>query len=1632
MFVGYNMKNIVLSLDLGAVNTGYYLCSYDNNADFIDTSLTDAGTVVVNPDKIKFSQEERRIVRHRIRGFKRFKFARALLDQIVTKLLGNSAESLDSKELMDLKICLSGLLKRRGYTRFEQDIDETDISNFFIEDYYKLIIEPLLNCNGGLCIPNDLAWASDATIIDLIQSLLEFSYDNYSFINSQLVRLINVLDSLNKPQDILDEFGDSVDSSIIGIIQSFDGTERKSLKRSMQEILKFVENWNNENQLGNKHRKKYFEDINLEIERDSRLSRFLKITGLNERQLANLIGNISNLQLRGLRRYFSSENKQPVTVFDPEKLKNAFIYNLNYNHKDNNNRDHWNEIQKAKQLFKTNSVIEVLKELDPCATIPCYEDMNNRNPPKDQTLLLNPDVLNKEYLNWKVWVDRIVDDYKCNEQFQIDYHIEHIYKLTDRKSRIPVQVGGVYVKKDDENYKYSYLLQRIMDRTISADPYRIKSLCKNSRSQIAIQNAESKERCDNGRLRRLLGENEFAQFMIFADKYYKEVDSARAGCWLLTDSSLFELSNINPPKKNSIKHILIENIFGQHVSDGEFKFENFKELWTEKDGRSSLRSLCSKIEEIRKKYGNYYNDVYHEVSKKRLVANSKFKDEFADVNKSIEYTEQAVKILEKNINRLNIDNESVMLVNNPYSLSQIFNLMEKDLAGFSSNVLAVHLENACRMKKCGDKSLCTRLPADSIRPIDGIVARITDREAFELSEIIVGYIKKLDQNINLKNEHLSLIVALEKNEFSYEVELNKDIKNNKNKKEKYEKLAKKQTAYFDNKENRIKKSSHDICPYTGYALTNDGEIDHIIPRAETRSRCYAVFNSEANLIYCSKKGNQDKTNKTKLLSDLNPDYLFKVFGTRDVNEIREKIGKEVNRIKNEYGSNIVFHALSENEQICLRHALFLEHDSEIFKMVLALLNTRPSNIVNGTQGYFAKCLNSKISQNLSFNKWLNDNGIKLDISFVKTPLDDNRIVRDKVLGIPKQKNQPIFSHSVDAFCSFLSAVKNCSHLVDFNMSEKLDNKLANPELSENRDFINSLLPESLKAKAIESKNCLNKDESSYKFTKDGIYAMKFINIIGCDGKLFAGFDTNESNSVCLDKRKLKKINLLSDYYVNNDGIKGLNLDFNGVWKIDKTRVLTDYFDGKLSDEQCKVLQEIEYSTQKRDLTDILFPKDNPILLKEINFTESLKNKNNSSINQDTIDLSEFAAHIDTLKIKLIGQVNANSIDFSKYTCELSFFTDCSNGEKIYLGTSAGNIVALTSKTENLSQIIPIVENFIEKKLEFENGLKEYKIPNNCYKEYFVFSFLNADIYEIPRSKLFRLKIFNKNLMLPSGFDLIYKFIKNQSFIENLYLRKSNNLSDSEIIQNALKKIFKPNGDKKTPHHASRRVYSLPCIANPSGGLIIRRMNYDHSYIYQQVACGSRLYKAFAKVNDPKHSNKVKIDANSAVLADFVSNSANVKLSEFENDKGKNVQFFDFTKVVDLDINNDDYNFDQLGIRQIQMSLSTESRAKLIVTIEKDKFVRLLARNQQHDLFNSFEFDFHMKLNNKFDVLVDDPALYEKELTILSKPRENKNKECTVTIVEVTADNVTFTYDTNSKPSSSTYDLFSSSLKECDI
>lgn len=50
-----------------------------------------------------------------------------------------------------------------------------------------------------------------------------------------------------------------------------------------------------------------------------------------------------------------------------------------------------------------------------------------------------------------------------------------------------------------------------------------------------------------------------------------------------------------------------------------------------------------------------------------------------------------------------------------------------------------------------------------------------------------------------------------------------------------------------------------ICAYTGESISDtDGEIDHIIPRSSTKKGLGTIFNTEANLIYVSRTGNQNK------------------------------------------------------------------------------------------------------------------------------------------------------------------------------------------------------------------------------------------------------------------------------------------------------------------------------------------------------------------------------------------------------------------------------------------------------------------------------------------------------------------------------------------------------------------------------------------------------------------------------------------------------------------------------------------------------------------------------------------------------------------------------------------------------
>ena len=79
-------------------------------------------------------------------------------------------------------------------------------------------------------------------------------------------------------------------------------------------------------------------------------------------------------------------------------------------------------------------------------------------------------------------------------------------------------------------------------------------------------------------------------------------------------------------------------------------------------------------------------------------------------------------------NILGLSEDEAAKFANPYSLSQLYNLIETERDGFTSVSVAAHRENNWRMRltECTDKdgsktwsANCSRLPADAARPFDG-------------------------------------------------------------------------------------------------------------------------------------------------------------------------------------------------------------------------------------------------------------------------------------------------------------------------------------------------------------------------------------------------------------------------------------------------------------------------------------------------------------------------------------------------------------------------------------------------------------------------------------------------------------------------------------------------------------------------------------------------------------------------------------------------------------------------------------------------------------------------------------------------------------------------------------------------
>ncbi len=824
-------SSCIIGIDMGAKYTGVFSSIYDEG-ELPSASNCRAMTLVMSQDSdkdLKYSQAARTMVRHRLRGKKRYSMVRRLTFLIVDDQLKRCGCELSQEELRRSLEALNGLLKRRGYSR--PNADDEDLTPLEAVRADVFAEHPVLG----------LYFSAGRPLVDQWEEYTEDIENAAKFLAD---------DEIPEPAD----FASFAESE--GLI---DKDEKKVYQKALATLRKNASNLANLRRLGHKPRAEYFKAVRQDLSRDSRLSKIVEVFGGVDR-LARLIGHLSNLQLRAERWYFNAPELMKSPGWEPARFRKTLVRALKFWHPSKDRtKDHLNLIA---QLEASQDIIDTLCTIDPELTIPPYEDQNNRRPPVDQTLFLSPEKLTSRYGDsWKNWADSL-----AKQDAELRPAADILSRATDRKSRVAVDGCSPLPLFA---YELSYALQRAFDRSKALDPYALRALASGSTSNKLTSARAALEMC--------IGQHHVDAFLGCARRYYREVEDAKVGIWFDTSDGLLERSNLHPPMKRKILPLLVANIL---QCDEETGRQFLTTVWRTKiKGRETPASRCARIEAVRKELGGGFNLAYQtalfkEEKKLKLTTEEKALLKIRDLVK-----ETADKIAEE----LSLDDEKKRRFANPYSLAQLYTLIETEVSGFSSTTLAAHLENAWRMTsvstKRGDKAItsaqCSRLPAETARPFDGFIRRLVDRQAWEIAKRAADDIRN---QTTFRNGIVDVSIFIEENKFEFTASV-ADLKKNALARKKAEDKMQKAEHRWDDKIKRIQNASHGLCAYCGNPLSNGGEIDHILPRSLFRDARGVVFNAEPNLIYVMAPCNQRKKDSRYSLHDLGSGYLNALFGT---------------------------------------------------------------------------------------------------------------------------------------------------------------------------------------------------------------------------------------------------------------------------------------------------------------------------------------------------------------------------------------------------------------------------------------------------------------------------------------------------------------------------------------------------------------------------------------------------------------------------------------------------------------------------------------------------------------------------------------------------------------------------------
>ena len=1188
-----------VALDLGARFTGVYYAKYNKGASL--SEIEKKGEVLLyDSNNYAILLKDRTARRHQRRGYDRLQFAKRLLvlilehyfkfsvkehHQAIGFLMNRRGFSFLPKEfsreyLNKLPKGAWEVLPKEVYEKLDEtqilesldalinsepktldDINkklECEIKPVKVELVYYGFLKKLKELNSlaqstnkkneqvsrwileravkeGVKIPSKLLNKDAGNSIDLQEYLSQKSEQQLKNIAESVPP--NVQEKIKKLKESIWYFN----KDSFNMEKNEENLEEGDVKTHLHHLCFAIHIINNELISGGRHRSKFFEEIETDLENmkkhtHSYLKNFAlaveKQKGFDMEKLRRLICHISNFELKPLRAYFNDTKHKAGDQWDLEKLtKIGSRWFMKHWHvsKEKDGEKKKREYNDLRTLWKGNEkqsdIIDFWLSTDPVLTIPPYQNMTNRRPPKCQSLILNGDYLDENYPDWQRWLSLL----KSGEQ---DFSKNYEKNLREIKS----QKNNSLLNEKQNQLRQ---LQLILDASKKLDGYKLNEIwsiikeIRNDKEQDKLKEKLKKNIAESKlpeSLKKDLKFQEQSSFGHFLNKYYQKRRKAKNGRYFLyqekkekwnSKKKFLMICTHKPRQKKHQMDLDLANIF-------QIKREELKKLAGSLEADAieewllkirGLKTKAKNASDLQKDFRGNLKDTLDCVEYKTRElkkGNSKYKGKISENEKKLLNVSKGCKELASELAKtiwpdLDEDKQEKKAesFNSIFSFAQMYNIVFKDRRGFSNTCPVCSADNSERMQELKDKdnenkeiARASRLAALNIRLIDGAVMR----HCTVLARHVADTIWESGLEKTLKDGKKAVIpLILEQNRFAFEPTL-RDLKKLPKKNQREDDREK----LFKEKEERIKESAQGICAYSGKGLP-DTESEHIIPRSSRHGK----LNDEANLICVDKNANQQKGKREYTLANLNSSYKRKIFGADNDEQIKNFITSTLWNESEEsfkFGQYQSFINLDDKQQKAFRHALFLEPSNQLrYKVIEAIKNLNRA-LVNGTQRYMAQCIADTIWRKAA-KKLKKDNKIDFDyfeyspeVGHPKSTFELRKYYEAElsgsdsdIEGYKKTKNRPQekYSHLLDAQMVFLLAAqehKNEGSMgIAFAENEDIWGRTTKDQTDKIKAFRESEIPQSeveiveLSRKPITESYFVHRP-----FHRDSFYAQKYL------------------------------------------------------------------------------------------------------------------------------------------------------------------------------------------------------------------------------------------------------------------------------------------------------------------------------------------------------------------------------------------------------------------------------------------------------------------------------------------------------------------------------------------------------------